>query len=61
MDGNIPDTPPVVAVPNEEDRPRWEQFDTLRRDLRKKLVDRPRRERDPAFEPGCVHRRAQGG
>jgi hypothetical protein len=23
MDGNIPDTPPVIVVPREEDRPRW--------------------------------------
>lgn len=49
MDGNIPDTPPVAAVPGEDDRPRWEQLDTLRRELRQKLVDR-RRERDPGFE-----------
>lgn len=49
MDGNIPDTPPVVAVPGEEDRPRWEKLDILRRELRQKLVDR-RRERDAGFE-----------
>lgn len=49
MDGNIPDTPPVVAVPGAEDRPRWEQLDSLRRELRGKLAAR-RRERDPAFE-----------
>jgi len=26
MDGNKPDTPPVVVVPNDEDRPRWEKL-----------------------------------
>ena len=26
MDGNITDTPPVIVVPREEDRPRWQQI-----------------------------------
>ena len=26
MDDNIPDTPPTLVVPSEEDRPRWEQL-----------------------------------
>jgi hypothetical protein len=27
MDGNIKDTPPIVFVPNDEDRPRWDKLD----------------------------------
>ncbi|MBM3725515.1 MAG: DUF1553 domain-containing protein [Acidobacteria bacterium] len=26
MDGNIPDTPPVIVVPSDEDRPRWSRL-----------------------------------
>src|SRR5262249_26264246 len=26
MDGNIPDTPPIVVIPSKEDAPRWEQL-----------------------------------
>ncbi|QOV88493.1 DUF1553 domain-containing protein [Humisphaera borealis] len=26
MDGNKPDTPPIIVVPNAEDRPRWEKL-----------------------------------
>lgn len=49
MDGNIPDTPPVVAVPSIEDRPRWEQLDALRRELRQRLSE-ARGAADAAFE-----------
>jgi len=38
MDGNIADSPPVIAVPAGEDRSRWEQLDSLRRELRDKLA-----------------------
>jgi hypothetical protein len=35
MDGNIKDTPPVVVVPQAEDRPRWEALSKELTDLRK--------------------------
>jgi hypothetical protein len=37
MDGNIQDTPPVIAVPSEKDRPRWLELEAQRSDLRNKL------------------------
>ncbi len=49
MDGNIADTPPVIPVPNPEDRPRWDALDTLHRDLRLKLAT-ARNTPTPAFE-----------
>jgi hypothetical protein len=48
MDGNIADTPPVIPVPNPDDRPRWDAIDTLHRDLRLKLAT-ARNTPTPAF------------
>lgn len=40
MDGNIKDTPPVIAVPMEEDRPRFETIKTEIADVRKQVEER---------------------
>jgi hypothetical protein len=40
MDGNIKDTPPVVVVPQSEDRKRWDELAILRTHWEKKLADR---------------------
>jgi hypothetical protein len=40
MDQNIPDTPPVVVVPNPEDRPRFAELEALATVARKTLDDR---------------------
>jgi hypothetical protein len=37
MDGNIPDTPPILVVPAEADRPRWEKLRTRSAELRAEL------------------------
>jgi hypothetical protein len=46
MDGNIPDTPPIVVIPSKEDAPRWEQ---LRSEV-SRLKNRARELRD-SVEP----------
>jgi hypothetical protein len=40
MDQNIPDTPPVVVVPNPEDRPRFAELESLAAAAQKTLDDR---------------------
>ena len=40
MDGNIKDTPPVVMVPKEEDRPRWDALGGLIAEAKKGAEDR---------------------
>jgi hypothetical protein len=49
MDGNIKDTPPVVPVPLDEDRKRWEALKTELADARKGLEERKAAAR-PDFE-----------
>jgi len=39
MDGNIPDTPPIIIVPREEDRPRLSQIRNEESAIREKLRD----------------------
>jgi hypothetical protein len=34
MDGNIPDTPPIMVVPSMTDRPRWDELQKLAADLK---------------------------
>jgi hypothetical protein len=33
LDGNVPDTPPIVAVPPDADRQKWDELQTLRTNL----------------------------
>ena len=40
MDGNIKDTPPVIVVPEESDRGRWDALGSLTADTREKLLSR---------------------
>lgn len=40
MDGNIKDTPPAVAVPRPEDRPRWQALQAEREQLAKQMATR---------------------
>jgi hypothetical protein len=40
MDGNIKDTPPVVFVPQMEDRPRWDALEKELADVRKQMETR---------------------
>ena len=47
MDGNIPDTPPIVVIPTKEDAPRWEH---LRSEI-SSLRNRARQRSDAAREP----------
>src|SRR6266851_1874699 len=47
MDGNVPDTPPVVVLPTKEDAPRWEQLRSEVADAR----NRARQHHDAAGEP----------
>jgi Protein of unknown function (DUF1553)/Protein of unknown function (DUF1549)/Concanavalin A-like lectin/glucanases superfamily/Planctomycete cytochrome C len=49
MDGNIPNTPPVIVVPRRDDRPKWEAVTTQVNDLRAQLEARKKNSR-PAFE-----------
>jgi hypothetical protein len=49
MDGNAKDTPPIVPVPLEEDRPRFEEIARLIPETRQQLADR-RVAAKPAFE-----------
>jgi hypothetical protein len=49
LDGNIPDTPPMIVVPRPEDRDRWEQLDAKRMSL-KKHFEVAAAERNAAFE-----------
>ena len=49
MDGNVKDTPPIVPVPLEEDRPRFEELGRLIPETRQQLADR-RVAAKPAFD-----------
>ncbi len=40
MDGNIPNTPPILVVPRNEDRPRWEQLSRQSEEIRDRLEAR---------------------
>jgi Protein of unknown function (DUF1553)/Protein of unknown function (DUF1549)/Concanavalin A-like lectin/glucanases superfamily/Planctomycete cytochrome C len=49
LDGNVPDTPPVVTVPPVQDRAKWDELEAQRADLRDKLTT-ARTNSDAAFE-----------
>jgi hypothetical protein len=49
MDGNIPDTPPVIVIPGEQDAPRWEQLRSEAMAARSRAAAR-REAAKPAFE-----------
>jgi hypothetical protein len=38
LDGNVPDTPPIVTVPPAQDRQKWEELETRRADLKGTIV-----------------------
>jgi hypothetical protein len=38
LDGNVPDTPPILTVPPDADRQRWDELQTLRTNLRAVLA-----------------------
>jgi len=38
LDGNIPDTPPIIVVPRDEDRPRWGQLTGDEKAVREKMA-----------------------
>src|SRR6185369_9057194 len=40
MDGNIPNTPPTIVVPKNEDRPRWDALEKELTALRGQVIDR---------------------
>jgi uncharacterized protein DUF1553/uncharacterized protein DUF1549/cytochrome c/concanavalin A-like lectin/glucanase superfamily protein len=49
LDGNVPDTPPVVTVPSDADRAQWEQLQTERKTL-KASIAKAQDEANPDFE-----------
>lgn len=49
MDGNLPDTPPVIVVPREEDRVRWDQLKRDEADI-KDRIERFEQRVDNTFE-----------
>ncbi|MDX1981580.1 MAG: DUF1553 domain-containing protein [Bryobacteraceae bacterium] len=49
MDGNIPDTPPVIVVPRQQDRPRWDALNQEASALRNRM-NQARQNADPAFD-----------
>jgi hypothetical protein len=49
MDGNIPDTPPVIVVPGDPDRARWESLLATEKQLRERR-EAYRKSARPAFE-----------
>jgi len=49
MDGNIPDTPPIIVVPSMEDRPRWDELQQRAAVLKETLPKR-RAEARKAFD-----------
>ncbi|BDC48294.1 hypothetical protein F183_A06100 [Bryobacterales bacterium F-183] len=48
MDGNIPDTPPVLVVPGEADREKWTAVNARLRDIRKDLASLRKSAQTPA-------------
>ncbi len=38
LDGNVPDTPPIVTVPPDADRAKWDQLQTMRKNLKAVLA-----------------------
>ncbi|MGQ9917854.1 MAG: DUF1553 domain-containing protein [Bryobacteraceae bacterium] len=48
MDGNLYDTPPIIVVPNAEDRPRWEQIAAREKVLRALLASSAARRKQSA-------------
>jgi mono/diheme cytochrome c family protein len=54
MDGNVKDTPPVVMVPLEADRPRWEEL-TVQVKAAQEQLEARRREARPEFEQWLTH------
>jgi len=49
MDGNVPDTPPIVVVPQEEERSRWNQINQEESAVRSQM-EQARSASDPEFE-----------
>ena len=49
LDGNVPDTPPVVTVPPAKDRPRWDDLESQRANL-KSTLSADRNESTASFE-----------
>jgi len=49
MDGNIKDTPPIITVPLEADRPRWDQLGPELADARQQVEQR-RKEARPLYD-----------
>jgi hypothetical protein len=49
LDGNVPDTPPIVTVPPASDRQRWDELEALRTSIQSTL-DTKQSDSDPAFE-----------
>lgn len=49
MDGNIPDTPPIIVVPSMADRPRWDELQKLAAE-QKAAIQKRRTEASNAFE-----------
>jgi cytochrome c553 len=58
MDGNIKDTPPVVAVPRKEDAARWEQLSKILPTAKQQLDDR-RRDARSEFDAWLAHARPE--
>ena len=42
LDGNIPDTPPIIVVPRDEDRARWSQLSDDEKALRERMAEERR-------------------
>ena len=49
LDGNVPDTPPMVTVPPDTDRQKWDELQKLRKNLRA-MLDGPQTGSNAAFE-----------
>jgi hypothetical protein len=49
LDGNVPDTPPIVTVPPAEDRQKWDELETRRANLKTTII-RASGDSNAAFE-----------
>ena len=63
LDGNVPDTPPVVIVPRAEDRQKWKELSTQRHDLLETLAGERTASSNAGFEnwlrsPARLHPKA---